>query len=474
MALAHNEIKKGFIWNAVEMYAGQIVQFVIGIIMARLLTPDDYGIIAMITMFLCLSNSIIGAGFPTALLRKNNCTQVDLSTIFFTNCAISIVLYFFLWIASPWIADFYSQPLLVSVTRAMGITFVIGSLGAVSETILKKELRFKTIATITLIVQIVTGGIAIFFAYNGSGVWALVLQSIFGTCFRAILVIYKTRWFPNAIFSVDSFRELFGFGSKVLGSNIITQLYSNMYSLLIGRFFTPASVGFFTRADGYSRLIPINIAGVIQKTLFPMLAKIQDDETRLVDFNNRMTKITSFIIFPASMIMAGMSYPIISVMLTDKWIATAPLLQILCISILPEHLYYINNDFIMIKGYSGLVMKEQFWSKTLSIIILILTIPLGLKWIAVGKGIGAFITWIFSAVYLKTALGIKPIHTIKNLSAMICVSIVLGIASYLIFLKLSYTFINVLLVGLGSCLLYYLCAKTFFPSTLSDILNLRK
>lgn len=471
--LKRNDIKKGFLWNAVEVYAGQIVQFAIGIIMARLLMPDDYAIIGMITVFICISNVLISSGFTASLLRKQDCTPTDKSTVFWCNTGIAVALFGILWFCAPLIADFYGYPILTPVTRVMGLTCVVGSFGSVSETLLKKELRFKSIATITLSCAIVTGVIAIIAAYHGYGIWALVLQALALAVIRAILVIVAAHWRPGFVFSAASFKELFGFGSKVLGSNLITQIYQNMYNITIGKFYPAASLAYFTRADGYSKLVPNNIAGVIQKALFPLISKIQDDKAQLVHFNAKMARLTSYLIFPASLIMAGLAYPLISVMITDKWLGTAPLLQILCISVLPEHLYYINNDFIMVRGRSDYVMREQTWTKLISVGVLAASLPFGLEWVAVGKGLGCLLTWVWSARYLRKTLGITLGETVRDLWKMLAVSVVIGLACWVAFLFLSYTLINLIWVGLAAIGVYVLASKLFFPETLSEILHLK-
>lgn len=471
--LDRKQIKKGLLWTALEQYSAQIIQFVIGIILARLLMPDDYAIIGMVTVFICISNAFIGAGFPSALIKKKDCTDADYSTVFYCNVLIGFVFFCLLWVSAPYIADFYGYPILTPVTRAMGLTFTIGSFGAVSQTILKRELRFRSIAIITLVTSIVTGVIAIYFAYKGFGVWALVIQSIALAAVRMILLIVSAKWHPKFIFSLESFKNLFGFGSKILGSNLITQIYQNMYNITIGKFFPASTLAYFSRASGYSSLVPINIAGVIQSALFPMLSKIQDDSGALINLNNKMTNLTSFIIFPASLILAGLAYPTISIMISDKWIDTAPLLQILCLAILPEHLYYINNDFIMIRGRSDYVMKEQMYSKIISVVILAASLPLGISAVAIGKGLGALITWGASTYYLYKVLGIKPGITIANVLPMLIVSLLIGGIDAWLFTFLPYTIINWSIVLLLSGGVYMIAAKMFFPESLAAAIKIR-
>lgn len=468
------DVKRGFFWSAIESYIGQIVQFIIGIILARLLTPNDYGAIALTTIFICISNALLSSGLPTALLRKKECTDADFSTIFSFNILIALVMFGLLWIYSPFVAGFYKMPVLNSVLRGMGVTFLIGSLSTVSTVILKRKLQFKGIAIINLISQVTTGIAAIVLAFYGFGVWTLVIQAISSSFLTSLLIIWHAKWWPHFGFSKTTFKELFGFGSKILGGNIFTQIYQNMYGILIGKFFSAADVAFFTRADGYSKLVPLNISGVIQRSLLPLLTKAQDNQEELVRFNMKMNHLVSFLVFPLSMILCGLAYPIISLTITDKWITTAPLLQILCISVLPDHLYCINNDFILVRGRSDLVMKEQFYTKTISIVLFLATIPLGLKWIAVSKGISSLITWIFSAAYIKRVLGIGIVASSKGLILPLLTSILIGGADAIVFKYLQFNYTNLILALIISVIIYIAAAKLFFSQYLVSIVNLRK
>lgn len=457
-----------------ETYAGQLVAFVIGIVMARLLTPSAYGVIGMTTIFTCIADALIFAGFPTALIRKKDCTAKDYSTVFYYNLFVGIVMYMVMYFAAPYIADFYKMPELKGVCRVLGTLFIIGSLGGVSMTILRKEVRFKTIAIITLTVSITIGILAIMMAYSGWGVWALVYQLVAAAILRNAIVCIKAKWVPSLIFSKESFKELFAFGSKILGANIIVQIYSNLYNLLIGKFYNASSLAYYSRADGYSRLIPINIAGVIQKTLFPLLSKVQDDDNALRRANETMVCVSSFLIFPATMILAGVAYPIITVMISDKWIQTAPLLQLLCLGVLPDHLYYINNDFISIKGFSGNLMREQTYSKIITMVLLVGSLYLGLNWVVASRGIGALITYIMSCYYLKKAIGLGFKKQTNSIFWMLTVSILIGIADYVAFQFLPYTLIWLLVVVAISGGIYLLMSYLFFPSTLVMIKSLIK
>ncbi len=467
-------IKHSFFWNAVNSYGSQGLQFIIGIVMARLLMPADYGIIGMLTIFICISNALISAGFPTALLRKKELTATDLSTVFYTNILISMVMYGIMYVGAPYIAEFYRIPLLTTVTRVICLTFIINSVCAVSGTILTHQLKFKTRAIIQLATQLSTGIVAIYLAYNGLGVWALVWQQIVSAALSGILWFIAARWTPSLIFSTTSLHELFGFGSKILASNIITQIYQNIYSVVIGRAYNATDLGYFTRADGYSKLVPISFAGLIQNTLFPIISKIQDDINKLREFNTKMIKVSSFLIFPCSMVLAGAAYPTISVMISDKWLPTAPILQILCFTVLPEHLYYINNDFITVTGRSDYLMREQYISKTMSIVLLFAALPFGLMTVAVSKGAGALVTYLYSAHYLRKTVGINVLQQLKWLLPTFIISLALAAGVALAFMYLDYTLINLVVVLATAAIIYILAARIWLNDSLQTILNLRK
>lgn len=469
-----DDIKKSFLWSAVETYAGQIVQFVIGIILARILTPTDYGTVALTTIFICIGNALLSSGFPTALLRKKVCQNIDYETVFTFNVVVAIFMFAIVYLCAPAVALFYNMPDLKWILRAMGLTFVIGSFCTVSSTILKRQLKFRSIALITLSTSVVTGVIAIILAYCGWGVWALVLQAISSSTISSIIIIIIAGWHPRFGFAKAPFKEMFGFGSKILGGNLLTQFYQNMYGIMIGKFFSAASVAYFTRADGYSKLVPINISGVIQRSLLPLLVKIQDDDDDLRRFNKTMVNSVSFLVFPLSLILAGTAYPVISVMLTDKWIATAPLLQILCIGVLPDHIYCINNDFLLVKGRSDLVFKEQLITKVISISLFVATIPFGIEWIAIGKCVSSILTWAYSAFYLKKVLNMSIRQSVSGLTAPLLCSLVIGCGNAIVFRFLDYNLINLLIALFLSAIMYLACAKLMFPQSLNTILNFRK
>lgn len=472
--LEKKSVVKGFLWTAIETYSGQGIAFLVSIVMARLLMPQDYGIIGMVTVFMCIADTLIDAGFTQALIRKQNCTTQDYSTVFYFNITISCIIFALLFGAAPFIAKFYDTPLLKNVTRIMGLSFVISSLGAVSSTILVKEFRFKQKAIISLICSIFSGIIGIYFAYNGWGVYALVLQAVLAAALRMLITLITVRWHPSLCFSIDSFKKMFGFGVKILASNFIFTIYQNIYNIVIGKFFSAANLGYYTRADGYSKLIPTNINGVLMKVLYPLLAKIQDNDNELIKFNKKVIQLTSFLIFPATLFLAGAAYPIISIMISDKWLPTAPLLQILCVAVMFDHISTINWDFILAKGRSDIILRQQWYTKGASLAILFATLFLGLKAVAIGKGISSLIFLTSSMVSIKKVLPVSVRKIFLSIGGMGIIALLLSTIVYIAFLFLEYSIMNVTLIALGYFLTYLIIGKIKYNDILYTIVQITK
>lgn len=472
--LDRKTVKFSFIWTAIETYAGQGIQFIIGIILARLLMPTDYGAVGVITVFLSLSTAIISAGFPTALLKKQDCQHVDYCTVFYFNIGIGLLLSIILYICAPYIARFFNMPILDHVTKAMTLTIFFPAISGVSHVILRKNLKFKLIASITILISILSGIIGIILAFCGYGVWALVVQAVASSFLRMIVTIYIANWKPTFVFSKKSFKQMFSFGSKVFSANILNQLYFNLYNVLIGKLYSAADLSYFTRASGYSTLIPTNISGVIQGALFPLLTKVQDNPTELQKFHTKMVLMTSFIIFPASFILGGLSYPLIDVLLTSRWLPCAPLLTILCIGILPEHIYYINNDFLIVHGKSNLLMKEQTYSKIIATLLVLISIPYGLMLAAIVKGICTFITWGFSFYYLKKVMDIRINGQLNKLLGIFMMSFLIGSVNFICFTTICYSTINLAIAIALSLIAYYIFSKLYCPEIIEDLKSVKK
>lgn len=469
-----NIVAKSAFWAGIEQYATQGIQFISGIIMARLLMPSDYGILAMIYLFTDLSLMLVDMGFTTALIRKQNCDSTDYSTVFYTNIVISIIVYITFCLSAGPISNFYSQKILVEIIPIIGLSFIINALYSIPSVQLTKNLQFNEKAKISIISSVISTCIAIYLAYNGYGVWALVLQSVSNSLIKLICYIISVQWIPKLVFSWKSMTELFNFGSKVLGGNILFVLYQNLYSAIIGRLFNSQTLGYFSRADGYAKLIPLNTSTVLMKIMLPIISKFQNDDKALIQFNNKIIIITSFIIFPACMLLASTAEPLITVMITDKWLPCVPLLQILCLGIMVEHIAWINWDFILVKGESDAVLKNRILTFIISITALLISFPFGIKFVALSKGISSIFTVFISIFYIKKFLSIKLSAIFPNLIKIFILSSTISLCSNFCFNFLEYSLINLIIIYASAVCIYLLISLVLLKDILFQLIKTLK
>lgn len=401
-----NKELQSIIWSAIERFSVQILKFVLTIILARLVTPNEYGLIAMLTIFLQLGQTFIDSGFSSALIQKNNRSEVDFSTCFYFNFIFSCLIYAILYIAAPFIGQFYNEPILSTVIKYSGINLIISSLCLVQRTKLTIALNFKKQTKITLLATLLSGCIGVILAYLKYGVWALVMESIFNNLFICILLWSTNKWKPLLTFSIKSFKQLFNFGSKLLGAAVLNTLYINMYSLVIGKFYTATDVGYYNRAYSFSQFTSYNITGIITRATYPIQCKLQNNSEQLHASLIKYLRLSGFIIFPATLLLASISRPLISVILTNKWIEVANLLPILCISYLLFPLCTMNNLILYVKNRTDYALKSEIIKKCIAVIILISTLPLGIKILCWGFLLynlcDYFITMIFVRRVLQT------------------------------------------------------------------------
>ena len=467
-------ILSSFLWTALETYSIQVITFLVSVFMARILSPSDYGVLGIIGVFIALSDTFIDAGFTNALINKKNCTNKDYSTVFYFNIIISILFFCILFVAAPFIAEFYRNPVLIWTTRAMALSFVISSVGAVPMTIMTKELRFRPKAVISVIVSVCSGVIGIYLAYNGFGVWALVWQTIFSSLIRVIIYVIYVGWIPLLAFSKQSFKDLFGFGSKLLGSNIIFTLYNNIYALVIGKVFNPTQLGYFARADNYPKLILNNISGILSKILFPILSQVQDNDSELIDLHKKFIIVTSLFVFPACLFLMGLSSPLVYLILTEKWMPIVPLLRILCFSCIFDHFSSINGNFILSKGKSGLFLKMNIFTKPTGLIILTISIFLNLEMVAVGKVLYSIVCFLTGYFYLKKVLEVSFLSSMRELFKMFVVSLGIAICEIFVFRHIEYSWANLFCSIFFSCVGYMVLIYLLCPQTYALVKNLKK
>ena len=389
----------GVAWTSVERFTTQIIQFVIGIAIARILAPQDYGIIGMTTIFFAVAATFIDSGFGSALIQKKDRNETDYSTCFYFNILVGISIYAILWFASPAIAKFYRTPVLCDVTRVLGLTMLINSLSISQTAKMTAEMRFREMAIITIVTQTVTGLIGLYLAYIGWGVWALVFQQLTSCVARLIMMEIFLKWYPRLVFSFSSFKHMFSYGSKILCSGLINTIYDNLYTLVIGRTFSAKEVGYYNRGNQFAILPTNTILSIFMKVAFPLMSEVQDDMEKLKNAYKKFLRIPLFVLYPILFGLIALAKPLILVLLGEKWLPAVPLLQVLCIGSFFDPLTHINLNILYVKGRTDLVLKLELIKKPIAFILLFSMIPLGLWWLCFGRAIYGFIAYCFNCYY---------------------------------------------------------------------------
>lgn len=450
----------GTLWSSLERFSVQGIQFVVMIIMARILTPDDYGLVGMLTIFIAVSQSLIDSGFSQALIRKQDRTETDNSTVFYFNIAVGIVLYAILYICAPLIARFYQEPILTPLARVIGLGLVFNSLAVVQRALLTLTLDFKTQAKASLIGAIVSGLIGITMAYTGYGVWAIVTQQLVNFGIVTILLWLFSKWKPILAYSWASFRELFSFGSKLLASGLIETIYRNIYLIVIGKVFKAADLGYYTRAHQFSDFASSNITGIFQRVSYPVLCTIQNDDARLAVAYRRILCTSAFVIFPLLMGLAAVARPLIITFLTEKWLFSATLLVPLCFSAMWYPIHAINLNLLQVKGRSDLFLRLEIVKKFVGVSILCATIPMGLLAMCWGALLSSIICLVINTHFTGKLIHLGFFKQMKDLFPTLLLSIGMGMIVYLTVTYLDFEPWVLLVLGvLEGAVIYITSAK---------------
>ena len=467
-----NKTKKGLAWSMIERFATQGVQFLFGIILARLLSPDDYGIIAMPLVFLAIAQCIIDSGFSTALIRKPELTEDDLSTAFYFNIGIGILCYAVLFFSSPLIADFYHTPILSSLLKVTALAVLFNPLCAVQQAILTRKIDFKTQAIVSLSGAVVSGIVGLYMAYNGFGVWSLVFQQVGGYVMRTILLWILGKWKPKRKWSWESFHYLWGFGSKMLGSGLLDTIYNNIYPIVIGKYFSAQDLGNYTRAQQFSSLPSSNVTGVLQRVTFPVLSSIQNEDERLAKNYRKILKLSAFLVFPMMLMLSAIANPLVRILLTDKWIGCVILLQIVCFQMMWYPIHAINLNLLTVKGRSDLFFRLEIFKKIMGVCIMFITIPHGIIWMVSGGIVSSMLSLIINTYYTGKLINVGYFKQMGDLLPIFGVSFIMWLIVHAIISLSSNLYCQLVLgISLGA-IVYLIGAKIFLKVEFNDALSM--
>lgn len=468
------KITSGLFWSSVERFSNQGVQFVFSIILARLLSPSDYGIIAMVTIFFAVAQSFVDSGFSNALVRKADRTEEDLSTCFYFNIGVGIIAYIVLFLIAPLVANFYNQPILSPIIRITGLGVILNSLCVVQQALFTIKIDFKSQAKITLSATVISGIVGIILAYQGYGIWALVWQGVASSIVRMGLLWLMSKWRPRTGFSKSSFNYLFGYGSKLLASGLLDTIYDNIYPIVIGKFYNPAQLGNYSRALGWAQLPSANITSILQRVTFPVLSAIQDDTLRLQNSYRRLLKLSAFIVFPLMMGLAAMASPLIRVILTAKWDGCVLYLQILCFALMLYPIHAINLNLLQVKGRSDIFLRLEIIKKIIGVVILIITIPLGITAMCLGMVFSSIICLIVNTYYTSRFIDVGLLTQLKDLRIILINSLVMGGGIYILTSFIDIEGLKLVMGIVIGFLLYFIGSFYFSKAELQEVISLIK
>lgn len=455
------QVKKGIVWSAIERFSIQGVQFFLSIVLARLILPSAFGLIAMIGVFTAIAQTFVDSGFSSALIQKQKRKDEDYSTVFYFNIIVGVGICVLFILSAPYIASFYDEPILEKLARWLSLNLIINALSIIHRTKLTILLDFKRQAIASLISVVISGVLGIFFAYNGYGVWALVIQSLSYSGINTILLWFIVKWRPLFIFSMDSFHSLFKFGSKLLIGGIMHTLYLNLYTLAIGKMFSPLEVGYYNRANSLAVFPSLNITNIVSRVSYPMQSRIQDDSSELKKSFIQNIRFSIYIISPIMVILAVLSKPFIVCILTEKWLPAAELLSILCIAYMWQPIMYFNWQLLNVKGRSDLSLKSEILKKSLALLILVITLPWGIKVMCWGLLLYSFVDMGIIFFFIRKVIDVSYFEQLNNYKSIIGLSLLTGIIVFLfsnlvdpLWIKL----IGGILVGFA----FYICCSYLF------------
>jgi len=457
MSLTRTAIS-GMAWTYSQQFGGQIISFVVSVVLARLILPTEYGLIGMISIFMGIGTALFDGGLTSSLIRSKDVSEDDYSTVFYFNLFGSLIIYLILYILAPFIAEFYNQSTLTNITRIYGLTFIVAAFGTVQNTILTRNLMFKKQAIIALPALILSSATGLVMAYMNFGVWSLIASALVNTLVISSCLWFSSSWYPKLIFSKIKFKEHFHYGYKITVSSVMDIMFTNMYQIIIGRFYSAAQVGFYTRANSLMMLPVANVSSALNKVVFPLFSKVQDDTDR---FRNAYKEIMLLVLFIITPIMVGMcvvAQPLILLLFTKKWLPVVPIFQIICFTgiLYPIHSY--NLIVLQVKGRSDLFLKLEVFKKLLGMLILVISFFYGFYALLIGQVIFSLLALFINTHYAGRMLNYKTYKQLADILPIFAFGILMASITYIVdnMLHMQANFLRIFIAPLCG-LIGYLC-----------------
>lgn len=421
----------GMVWTALQKYSQMFIQFISGIILARLLTPFDYGCIGMLSIFMVLAETFIDGGFGSALIQKKQPTQVDYSTVFWWNLSMAFVMYFVLYLSAPAISRFYKIPLLCDVLRVEGLVLFIYSLNIIQRNQLKKKLNFKLLSIISITTSVFALCVTVYMAYKGLGVWSLVAQNLIIAAIPSLVFWFYVKWRPKLVFSWQSFKELFGFGFYMFLTHLVNRFGQQFQGLLIGKVYNPSTMGYYSKAQGVEKLASNSISQVMTQVTYPLYAEVQDDRTQMQNMVKRLTMTLSYLTFPLLFILLLCAKPLFVILYSDRWLQSVPYFQVLCIAGLAYCLQSVNLQTISAIGKSQTMFMWTLFKRILGIGFVVGGLALwGMKGLLIGVVLNTWFSYFVNIGLVSKHIGYKWWRQLLDLLPVAIASIVSAMISF--------------------------------------------
>lgn len=456
-----SQVSRGFVWSGIERFSVQGIGFVLSIIIARIVSPSAYGLIVMIQVFLSFSQIFIDGGFVNALIQKKNRSDIDYYTVFIFNMVMAVALYGLFFITAPIIATFYDEPQLKNLTRVIALNLIISSLSIVQRAKLTIELDFKTQTKAGILSVIVSGIIGVVCAYSGLEVWALVIQGLVGQIIATFCLLYLSRWLPKMQFSVDSFKKMFNYGSKLMANNIITSIYINLANLIIGKKYSAADLAFYNRGFTLTQFPSVNIAEVMNRIIFPVLTRVQDDRKKLVEAYEKYLHLSNYIILPLMMLLIVLAHPLIEVLLTEKWLPAVPYIQIYSLNFMLYAVMLQSGNPVAAIGHSGILLKYQFVKRAVSFILLIATVGISITALCWGILASSIFEVLINMYVLRKDVGVGFRKQVLPQMDVVFSTCIVGLSVYFWTLLIDNAYIQLFIGGGLGFILYFLATFIF-------------
>lgn len=464
-----NKTISGTFWSAADAFLGQGVTFVVGIVLARLLSPVEYGLIGVCTIFTVVLSGVVDSGFSTALIRKKDASNDDYCTMFITNMVISILMYIALYMVSPYIAVFFNREELVDIIRVMGLILIFQALSIVQITILTKRIDFKTKTKASLISAISSGVIGIMMAFKGFGVWALVGQQLSKNLLYTICLWFFNKWRPSLVFCNSSFHYMWSFGWKMMASGLLNNIWGQFYSVVVGKFYSPATLGQYSRSSEYASIFSSNFTAIIQRVTYPVLSEVQDDHDRLIAGYRQVIKITMFITAISMFFLGAISEPLLYCLIGPKWYEAATYLPLICIASSAYPLQAINLNMLQVQGRSDLFLGLEVIKKAIFLGPLLIGAFVGILPMLYANLLATIIAFFLNSHYSGKFVGYSSWMQLRDISPSYAIAIMISFTIYFMkYLPISFWYVLPMQILLGVGLLFIIC-HLFQPNEYLDL-----